>query len=258
MQRPLLWLGVLALGGLLTLAAAGFMAWQLRLRYESQLTQQVWPARRTCEPVIIGPAQGRDKILLFGDSRMAAWDGLAPSDFTFVNAGQSGATTAQLQLLLPALLDEFRPVAIVIQAGVNDLKLVGLKPGLEPAIVSQAARNLSNIVAQSSAHGCRVLLLETWPVGKPEWRRLPVWNSNITLAVNHLNERLRQLHAPARGVQVVDIFNAAGVVPEPKLFRDALHFRPPVYQRLTPVLQAELIGLLRRTVTGELDVRKPE
>lgn len=245
-QHPSLWLAGLALAALALLAADVFLAGQLRMRYESQLMQQVWPTGTFRQPVITGPVHGKDVVLLFGDSRMAEWGGITLSNRTIVNAGQSGATTGQLRLQLPGLLDEFHPATVVIQAGINDLKLIGLKPGLEAVLVAQAAQNLSNMVEQCSARGCRVILLETWPVGKSEWLRRPVWNQQIPAAVRRLNARLRLLNAPANGVRVVDVLKAAGLVPEQKLFRDALHFQPAVYQRLTPVLQQELAGVSAR------------
>jgi lysophospholipase L1-like esterase len=230
----------LALVGLLLLAAAVFLAGQLRIRYERQLTQAVWPARMVREPVVDGPLTGRPVVLLFGDSRMAAWSGFAVSNLTVVNAGQSGATTAQLRLLLPGLLDRFHPATVVFQAGINDLKLLGMKPDLESLLVTETANNLSNMVSQCSAHGCRVILLETWPVGRPEWLRRPVWSQTVALGVSRLNERLRLLDAPSRNVRVVNLFQEAGVKPDPDIFLDALHFRLSLYQRLTPALQTEL------------------
>ena len=216
------------------------MAGQLRLRYGRQLMQQVWPAGASRPPVMNGPLQGTNIVLLFGDSRMAEWGGIAVSNQTVVNAGQGGATTGQLRLSLPGLLDEFHPTTIVMEAGVNDLKLIGLKPELEDALVAQAEENFSNLVEQCSAHGCRVVLLETWPVGKPEWLRRPVWNAEIGEAVAHLNERLRLLDSPAKMVKVVDLFKEAGLEVDQGMFRDALHFKRSVYERLEPALQAEL------------------
>jgi hypothetical protein len=239
-RRYSLWLGGQAVIGLALLAGTVFLAGQLRQRYESQLMQQVWPAGTNHPLVINGPLQGRAVVLLFGDSRMAAWGGIAVSNQTVVNAGQGGATTGQLRLVLPGLLDEFHPATVAMEAGVNDLKLIGLKPELEDVLVAQAEQNFSNMVEQCSARGCRVVLLETWPVGKPEWLRRPVWNAEIAKAVERLNERLRLLDSPARKVKVVDIFKEAGVAVDAGMFRDALHFKRSVYERLEPALQKQL------------------
>ena len=104
-------------------------------------------------------------------------------------------------------------------------------------LASQAAENLSNLVAQCSERRCRVILLETWPAGKPELFRRFVWNEKIPQSVALLNEKIRGLHSPSNGVHVVDLVQTAGFSPDSELFRDALHFDPPVYDRLTPALQ---------------------
>jgi lysophospholipase L1-like esterase len=239
-RRWRLWLGGLAVMGLALLAGNIFLAGQLRLRYERQLMQQVWPAGANRPLVTTGPLEGTNIVLLFGDSRMAEWGGIAVSNQTVVNAGQSGATTGQLRLVLPVLLDEFHPATVVVEAGVNDLKLIGLKPELEDALVAQAEENFSNMVEQCCARGCRVVLLETWPVGKPEWLRRPVWNVEIAKAVARLNERLRLLDSPARKVKVANLFKEAGVAVDAGMFRDALHFKRSVYERLEPALQKQL------------------
>jgi len=241
MNRPFsFWLCAMALMVVLLLAAVVFLAGQIRVRYQNQLEQQVWPARITRQPTISGSLQNRPVVLLFGDSRMAAWSGMTSSNFTIVNASQNGATTGQLRLLLPGLLDQFHPRTVVFEAGINDLKLAGLKPDLEGVLVAEALNNFSNMVVQCSTRGCRVILLETWPVGQPELLRMPLWNRTVALGVSHLNKDLRRFDAPLGNVRVVDILKNAGVAPEENIFRDALHFRPAVYERLTPALLEQL------------------
>ena len=44
----------------------------------------------------------------------------------------------------------------------------------------------------------------------------------------------------------MDLFGAAGLKPEPGLYRDTLHFKPEVYQRLTPALEKELNAVSAR------------
>jgi lysophospholipase L1-like esterase len=234
MQRKRLIVCIVLL--LASLLANVFLLSRLRARYENQLMQQVWPTGMASPQLSPGdPIQSTNVILLVGDSRMAQW-GLPKFNGRVVNAGQAGATTAQVQLRVPALLDEFHPTTVVIQAGINDLKLIGLKPELEPALIAGAANNLSNVVALCSERHCRVLLLETWPVGKPELARRFVWNEKIPESVTKLNAKIRALQSPANGVLVVDLFKSAAFSPDSRSFRDALHFDPSVYERLTAAL----------------------
>ena len=223
-------------------AIAMLFAVQLRTRYENQLIQEIWPAKLIRPPVIIESQPNQDTVLMVGDSRISDWGGIILSNQTVVNAGQPGATTARLCLQLPDLLDKFRPVTVVIQAGVNDLKLIGMKPELESTIVAQAVDNLSNMVAQCSKRGCRVVLLGVWPVGRPEWLRRPVWNQEIPKALARLNGQLIELDDPSHKIYFFDIFQSTGLAQNQILFRGALHFQPAVYRRLTTELQRKIAG----------------
>jgi hypothetical protein len=70
-------------------------------------------------------------------------------------------------------------------------------------------------------------------------RRL-VWSAEIPTAVDELNAQLQSLNWPEGGIRVIDLFKEAGLKPEAGLYRDTLHFKPEVYQRLTPALEKEL------------------
>jgi hypothetical protein len=67
-----------------------------------------------------------------------------------------------------------------------------------------------------------------------------VWSAEIPTAVDELNAQLQSLNWPEGGIRVVDLFKEAGLKPEAGLYRDTLHFKPEVYQRLTPALEKEL------------------
>jgi lysophospholipase L1-like esterase len=73
-------------------------------------------------------------------------------------------------------------------------------------------------------------------------RRL-VWSAEIPAAVDALNAQLQKLNAPEQGIRVIDLFKDAGLKPEAGLYRDTLHFKPEVYQRLTPALKKTLGAL---------------
>lgn len=215
--------------------------WPARNRCEHQLAQQIWPVSA---PEISAqsnsPAQPAPTVLLLGDSRVAQW-GLPPlPGWRVVNAGAGGLTTGQLRLCAPKLLDEFRPAAVVLEAGINDLKFIGLRPEMAPQIISLAAGNLTAVARESAARHGRVIVLETWPAAQPGLARRLVWNAEMPAAVDSLNARLRRLNSAARGIRVVDLFKAAGLAPEAGLCFDTLHFRPEVYERLTPALASDL------------------
>ena len=235
------WIWLLAGAVLVSVATNIFLAKELRQFYAERLQAQIYPAGQPQSPRVTSDARHyQSTILLFGDSRMAAWTFPPMAGVRLVNGGVNGATTAQLRLRLPQLLEEFHPDVVVLQAGINDLKLAGIQPERAEELVAQAADNLEAMAADCLAHHCRVLLLLTWPPGPPEWRRLPVWNQQVPEAVTRLNLRLKAFGATHQNAVVVDLLAEGGRQPTPADFKDALHFRPEFYQHLTPPLLRRL------------------
>ena len=174
---------------------------------------------------------------------MAQWGLPHWPGWRVVNAGAGGLTTGQLRLCAPKLLDEFHPDAVVLEAGINDLKFVGLRPEMAPQIVSLAASNLTAVVRECAARHCQVICWKRGRRRQPDLARRLVWNAEIPVAVDSFNAQLRSLNAPEQGIRVVDLFKEAGLKPEAGLYRDTLHFKPEVYQRLTPALDKNLGAL---------------
>jgi lysophospholipase L1-like esterase len=239
LRRFQIWL--VAVGLLLSVLANVLLIREVRVLYAERLMAQIFPSRRPQPPVIyVNAGQFSSTILLFGDSRMAAWEFPPPADTRVVNAGVNGATTAQLRLQLPQLLDEFKPDVVVLQAGINDLKLVGLRPELEEDLILQAATNLLAMADDSLTRHSKVILLLTWPPGPPEWRRRLVWNRQIPEAVVRLNERLSGCGVTNQNFYVVDLLAESPPKPSPSDYQDAWHFQKDFYHRLTPPLMSRL------------------
>jgi lysophospholipase L1-like esterase len=244
------WLKWLVLAPAILLASTILGIGLARGRYESQLAKRIWPLNAPEVFVVANsPASFDSTVLLLGDSRMAQWDLPQWSGWRVVNAGAGGLTTGQLRLCAAKLLDEFHPDAAVLEAGINDLKFLGLRPGMTPAMVSLAASNLTAVVHECTARHCKVIVLETWPAAQPGLARRLVWSAAIPASVDSLNAQLRSLDAPERGIHVIDLFKEAGLQPEAGLYRDTLHLKPEVYQRLTPVLEMELEAARRGVST---------
>ena len=219
-------------------AAIVLTFWSARTHYEYRLAQQIWPVTA---PNITARSSSTAKatptVLLLGDSRMAQWELPQLAGWRVVNAGAGGLTTGQLRLAAPKLLDEFHPDAVVLEAGINDLKFIGLRTASSQQIVSLAASNLNTVVRECAANHCEVIVLETWPAGQPDLARRFIWSARIPPAVVALNAQLQHLNSAGQGIRVVDLFKEAGLKPEAGLYRDTLHFKPEVYQRLTPALE---------------------
>ena len=87
--------------------------------------------------------------MLFGDSRIEAWDSPPPVEgVEFVNRGWGNEATGQAVLRLERDVIALRPATVVIQYGINDLKGIGLFPGRDEEIVLGCRRNLESMVAR--------------------------------------------------------------------------------------------------------------
>jgi lysophospholipase L1-like esterase len=243
-RKKLSWPKLFVLALTILIAAIALGSWSLRSRYESRLRWQIWPVNVPEISIATNSAGGSARtVLLLGDSRMLQWGMPKLTHWRVVNAGTGGLTTGQILLCAPKLLDEFHPAAVVLEAGINDLKILGLRPELASVVVSLAADNLSDIVGECTRRHCKIIVLETWPVGQPGLMRQLVWSGMIPVSVNQLNTRLRTLNSPEQGIRVIDLFNEAGLKPGIELYRDTLHFTPDAYQRLTPALERALDSL---------------
>jgi lysophospholipase L1-like esterase len=211
---------------------------QLRRFYAEKLLAQIHPSGLPQAPRVTGELHHfTSTVLLFGDSRTAAWAVSPLSGGRLVTAGINGATTAQLRLRLPFLLKEYKPDVVIFQAGINDLKLAGVRPECTMELVAQAVTNLEAMTKECLAHQSKVILLYVWPPGSPEWLRLPVWSSQIPRAVTNLNLRLNGLSSTNHDLFVVDLLAEHDCQPTSGDYLDALHFRPEFYKQLTPKLE---------------------
>jgi len=236
-----LWVAVTLIFGGLSLQLAG----KLRTGYEQQLSDRIWP--RLARPVtfvISGGTNFDHTVLLFGDSRIQEWKIIPPAGIRIINAGMPGATTAELRFKLPEVLDEFQPDCLVLQAGINDLKLLGIQPGISNELTSLVFTNLVVMADLGRAHHCQVILTSVWPVASPELARWFVWNQVVPDSIDVVNQQLFTAGPHFKNIQILDLFSEPGISANKKTYRDALHLRPETYGKLTPLLNAELEKLL--------------
>ncbi len=230
--------GSILLLALLALVAAFLVA---RTRYEKQLRAQIWTTNSP-ELNIASGSEGSSlpTVLLLGDSRMAQWGVPQLQGWHVVNAGTGGLTTAQILLATPGVLERVHPEVVVLQAGINDLKYLGLRPEMRPIIVSLVASNLAVIASECTNRNCKVILLETWLPGRPSLARRLVWNEAVPDGVNELNAVLQKVFTARNEIHFVNLFNEAGIEQGERLYQDTLHLKPEIYQRLTPALEKVL------------------
>ncbi len=224
---------------LLAIAAVEFV----RSRYAHEMSRRVWPVAAPDAPPVIasGAAESSDPtLLLLGDSRIAEWGLPSIPNWRVVNAGMPGWTTGEIRLRTAALLDAIHPRVVVIEAGINDLKLLGVRPDLMATVVSLVESNLVDVADICRARKCHVVVFHVWPPGNVSLMRRVFWSKAVAESVSILNSRLPQNPGLRTNVEVVDLFSRAGAPIAPADYRDTLHIRPEVYRRLTAALENEL------------------
>jgi lysophospholipase L1-like esterase len=156
-----------------------------------------------------------------------------------MNAGMSGCTSAEVLAQLPSVLDQARPTAVLVQAGINDLKFLGIHPELSIHVESLLLTNIIRIAQLCQGRGAKVILTPVWPPGKITMLRRLVWGPQIERSVVRINGELSRLEL--KDARVIDLFTKA--FPEfdqsrrLELYRDTLHLRPNAYKALSVTLQ---------------------
>ena len=185
-------------------------------------------------------------VLLLGDSRIAQWDPLPViQGFRVVNAGVPGATTAQLMLAADFLMDRVSPSVVVLQIGINDLKTIGIFPQDRDAIVRSCVDNIKTMAERIDRRGCRLVVLSVLSPGRPEWQRRWVWSDAIYIAVQEVNDRLKDLLSTH-----VAFVDCGTVLSEHGRIRrayavDCLHLNRAGYEAMNQYLGSNLDSLFR-------------
>lgn len=221
--------------------AAGAVLLSLsRKRYADALIYSVWRTNDSVRATTANWVPIPKTLLLFGDSRIAEWGTPPLPGWNVVNRGCSGATTAELRLLLPEALERSRPAAVLLQAGINDLKLAGVRPDLKGAVVSTCVSNLVEMVNECTRRRMRVIVTPVWPAGPVTLARRVVWNSSVAVAIEETNLRLEQVLGRREDVLVTNVFailRRGGVgIDFEQVYRDTLHLKPEAYSTLSTAL----------------------
>lgn len=239
--------------GVLILAVAFsiFGLWRKRESYADYWLAKAWASaaqppriqRSDAEPT----SSRLPKLLLLGDSRIAEWGTPPLSQFRVLNAGAGGMTTAELKLVASDLIEEHRPDVVLIQAGINDLKVLGVRHALKQPLIDHCVTNLMETIHSAQSRGAQVLVSPIWPTGSIDPLRRLVWSRDIEEAVDETNQKLKQATQSMSNVVWVPFFTSDSSAPaKPGWWhRDALHFTPQAYAWLTQELERYLKSLPR-------------
>jgi lysophospholipase L1-like esterase len=243
----MLWMGIALV---ISFGANVYLA-RTTLAYLRQLYRvQLDPTSERTLPTM-PPVGKRLRIVLFGDSRIAAWHSFPMLPGTeVINRGVPGETTAQAWLRIDRDLRPSGAKVVVIQSGINDLKTIGVFPNESTTIMDRCFSNLSRIVTSCREEQMDVVLLSIVPPSQCDLMRRPIWSTDVYEAVKTLNARLQSL----QGDHVV-VTDVAQLVSEGGRLReeyslDMFHLNREGYEVLNGLVRAVLQNTLQTVDSG--------
>lgn len=178
----------------LLLALGGTAVYFARKYYLSYNLLRLYPLedKSIRKELHVSPVNTSD-IWMIGDSRIARWnkDLLSPLNSEIVNLGIEGQTTSQILSRLRNYLETGNPKWLILEAGINDLKLIGIKKDLAQQLVEDCLENIGEIVELCIKKDIDILILNIFPTGNIELPRLLVWNSFVDPAIRETNMKLK-------------------------------------------------------------------
>lgn len=187
-------------------------------------------------------APNQMRLLFYGDSRAYTWP--MPGGFPQIevfNRGIGGQTTAQILARFDDHVLPLQADIVLIQAGINDLKTIGLFPTQRDEIVANCKKNLAAMVQRATAQGATVILTTVFPTAQPSLLRRPFWSDAIGEAIVEVNLYLETLAS-----ERVVLFDSAALLTDADgAFRqeyryDLLHLNQAGYAALNVALRALL------------------
>lgn len=237
-RRSRVWAAIVA--GLLLLVSGAVnvaLVKALRFSYARELAVRRQPMSSRV-PTRSGNIAGV-RVLFLGDSRMAEWPFL-PTNYCTINAGVTAETTAQVLLRTRAVLESEKPDIVVIQAGINDLKAIGVSPADAAEIKSNCVQNLSEIIALARQHQAKVIFTLILPGGSIPIVRQLFWSEDVNQAVGEVNGQLSLQFGNQPGIILLDpgkvLMDESSGASLADNYRDALHLTPAAYGKLQPAL----------------------
>ncbi len=133
-------------------------------------------------------------IWLLGDSRIAKWntESFSSLNANLVNLGVDGQTTSQVLNRFRNTLTYGKPQWLFLEAGINDLKIIGIKKDLGLRIINGCSENIYSIIDLCLQNNINVICLNIFPTGKIELFRRLLWNNSVDSSINEVNNNIEQ------------------------------------------------------------------
>ena len=179
------------------------------------------------------------KVVFFGDSRAYGWQFPNNKNWKFVNRGISGQTSAQIRWRFQQHIAPLKPKVIVMQLGVNDLRMLPAKTQTRADIVKNCQQNISQIIELATEIEATVILTTVFPLGSgsvpPRYR--PFWASlaDMEQNINEINQYLYTLQDRTIILDAHTLLEEKDPKKE-KYYRDLLHLNRRGYKMLNQEL----------------------
>ncbi|MFW9949786.1 MAG: GDSL-type esterase/lipase family protein [Candidatus Thorarchaeota archaeon] len=149
-----------------------------------------------------------NNIWLMGDSRIARWDTnlLSPLRSKISNLGIEGQTTSQVLNRCKNYLEIGQPQWIIIQVGINDLKIIGTKVEFASQITKGCFQNICSLIELCQDRNIKVILISVIPTGKIELLRRFIWNKVVDASILEVNKELENF-CILNNILYFDIYN---------------------------------------------------
>lgn len=188
----------------------------------------------------------RPLVMFYGDSRAADWKVPELKNAgTVMNRGIGGQTTDQGMLRMDFHLMPYKPDIVVLQIGVNDLKIIPLDRRKGDEVVGRVEENIQSMVNELKTSGAKIIITTIFPAGEPPLIRETVWSPEIYQAIKQVNAYIRKMDDGDQ-VTVWDTYPILATPDDrlkPDMARDFLHLKTSGYDELSKILD-EKIGAL--------------
>jgi lysophospholipase L1-like esterase len=197
----------------------------------------------------IGAVLDNADIWMLGDSRIGRWNQeFLTGDMKFANLGIDGQTSSQVYYRFKNYLEIDTPELVIVEVGINELKVIGLDKNLAKSITYNYYGNIEAMISLCDENGIKMLLINVFPVGKIELLRRFVWNRYVNETIREANERLKS-YCDNNHVFYFDAYALLadnGETVNPEYQADFLHINRKGYE----VLSRELIKQIHK-ITGK-------
>jgi len=176
-------------------------------------------------------------IVFLGDSRVSQWS--QHDAFAARYIGYAGASSHQIARQFDSDLLGKSTSVVIIEAGVNDLRLAGLAPERMTELVDESLTSLHLLAADLAPLVDQVIVLTVFPTADPGVVRSVVWGEEVQQGVDRLNGAMLQTTWPSN-VLVLDCDPALLALGD-LAFVDTLHLTESGYDVLNALLEPLIV-----------------